>query len=381
MKIAIVRSFYAPAKIKSYNSQEIGLAQALIRKGVSVDIYSRFIGITRPIVYDTGGEAILRLIPLKGIIFYKIAYFPKLLPLLKEGEYDVIQVHGDQNLMTPLIMKENFKNYPIKTLYQGMYAKNRGLGKIYNFLFDKFFLSSIQKNVDISLAKTREACLFLEQKSYNDVYLQPIGLNFDQMIENDSRNEEVECFIKKFESTLLYIGIVEPRRDLLFILDVLKALVKKAGHISYGFVLVGQGPSLSVVKDKVKSLSLENNVLFIDTMPNDEIGSIYKVCDMFLLPSHYEIYGMVVMEALLFGIPVISSPTAGPSDILTDKFLGEIVDFNVKEWCDIILKYGSSKYSRPEYKEQRRDFILSNYSWDHLATRYLDLVRNYKKNN
>jgi len=290
-------------------------------------------------------------------------------------DYDFIQVHEDSQLMGPLILSAA-KDKGIKTiLYQGMYKNFSGLGRIYQFIFDFFFKEKIKNNIDFIFAKTNEAKDYLNKKGYVNVEVRPIGLDFVKEQDSYSDFETIVRLKNKFQHLALYVGILEKRRDIIFLLEVLKELLALNNSLYLGFIIVGKGADLFKVKERIKDLELTDNVLIIDSVPNNEIGDIYKSCDLFLLPTHYEIYGMVVMEALYYGIPVISSRTAGPLDILKDLYLGQTIEMNKEIWMNTITKYLDSFKNKGEYKTKRKDFIISNYSWDNLAYNYLKEIK------
>ncbi len=92
--------------------------------------------------------------------------------------------------------------------------------------------------------------------------------------------------------------------------------------------LVGKGPLLNELKSLAKELEVAENIEFIEWMPRKELEKVYRLSEVFLFPSH-EGAGMVVPEALSYGIPVLCFDNCGP---------GELIDLT----CGIRVPY--SKY-------------------------------------
>lgn len=379
MKIAIVRSFYLPSSVSQYNSQEIGLGIGLVNCGHDVSVFSLFSDVTQPEVYYSNNSNQLTVIPLEGFVFYKFAVFKDLLSSLSAGGYDVIQVNGDQNVMTPLILRDSRLKNKIKIIYQGVYTGHKGLGRLFDKCFDMFIQPVNIQHVDLVFTKTNAASLHMENKGYTNVVTIPVGLNYKGFLKKATAVKVVEEFTPKFSNNLLYVGVVEERRDVFFLIDVLYHLVRKKGKSSFGLVVVGKGPTLLNVKKKVIEDQLEFNVLFVDSIPNKNMQAIYKKFDLFLLPTHYEIYGMVVLEALFYGLFVISTPTAGPLDIISEELLGAIAPLDIDSWCQIILKQAGNVTEDEVTKRLRTEYVKKKYSWNNIALLYLaSIERLYK---
>ncbi len=381
MKLAIIRTANSELDPNMYNVQEIGLARSLLKFDFSVDIYSLFKNIKSTITIAEQKDNKINLIPLKGIKFKQVTWFSGLRRELQQGGYDYLQVHEDSQLMNSFLLKWA-KKANIKTiLYQGMYENYSGISGIYQNILDSFSSKRIKQNCDIFFAKTRYAKNYLSNKGYNNIYINAIGLDFKNKNETYSKIETVKKFKNKFQYLGLYVGVIEPRRDLSFLLYVLREILHLRDTNYLGLVIVGKGPDLDKIEKRANELGIKSNILFIKSVPNNQIGNIFKACDMFLLPSHYEIYGMVVMEALYNGIPVISSKTAGSVDIIKNDYYGKIFPMQKKIWIEGILEYFNTKYIDKNLSCFRTNCILENYNWDYLSKQYISTITNETMNN
>ena len=315
MKIAFVRTASNILKYGGYNIQEIGLAKALMKYGVSTDVYARFSNIdeTTEIECDEKGNKVI-LHPLKGKqIWHEIIYYPTLKNDLLSGGYDMIQLLDDSQMMLPGLFKV-LKKAGIKTiLWQGMYRNFAGkAARLMQIVYDSLFANTLNKYSDLKIAKTLAAKDYLLSKKYDNIEVLSVGLDKISVEIDPIFDSKIEVFKKKYSKLLLYIGAIEPRRNPLFLLE----LMKRIKDDSVGLVLIGKGPSRNDTLEKIKEYGLEDKILTFESVPNKNLISVYNRADIFLLPTNYEIYGMVVMEALLHGVPVISTPEAGPAFLL-----------------------------------------------------------------
>lgn len=365
MKIAIVRTTNGPLDINKYNIQEIGLARVLVKKGYSVHIYSLFKGLDKELVLERYGKYEIVLIPIKGILFRQVTFFPGLVSKLKKVEYDFVQVQESTQLMSPYIASSVKKMGGKAVLYQGMYKSYTGFGAIFEKILDFIFLNKMIRAFDLVFAKTREAKIFLEKKGYGKVDLLPVGLDFPDKDDNEIMNRgSIYEFKEAHEHTFIYIGKLEERRNPYFLLNVLNELIKEK-KLSVGLIIIGSGPKKGDTEKQIQKLGLESNIVMINSVPNTEIHGYLQNCDLFLLPSDYEIFGMVVLESLYNGTPVISSETAGPSDIIRKNYLGMCLRLDQSLWVKEITKFINTDFYRTSsYNDMRKIFIETEYNWE-----------------
>lgn len=366
MKIAFVRTASNQLTYGSYNIQEIGLAKSIIRYGVSVDIYARFKNIDKSKIIETHNNNEIKIIPLSGIRVYKeIMYYPKLKSDLLNSNYDVVQLLDDSQMMLPSLFK-SLKKAGVKTiLWQGMYRNFSG--KIANLLqkvYDTWAISMINNYADLKIAKTEFAATYLKNKGYSKCYVLPVGLDeINEKIDYNLINEIVE-FQKSHPKLLLYVGTFEPRRNIIFILSLLKDLESKG----YGLILVGNGPDSEMIQQRIQKDNLSNAILYYRSIPNENLPEIFKISTCFLLPTNYEIYGMVVLESLLNGTPVISTPEAGPLTILKDQIYGKCLPLSKDKWIKEIMY--QSNHTVQKVRLKRKVYVTDSFNWEQIGKTY-----------
>lgn len=126
---------------------------------------------------------------------------------------------------------------------------------------------------------------------------------------------------------LLLVGSLIQRKgiDLL-----LKALV----HVeqAYELHIVGEGPEREALKMQIEALQLGNKVIFHGFQQGDALRDIYAESDIFILPTREDCFGLVILEAMCAGLPVISSKYAdGAYDLVVEGETGHIIDPNQAE--------------------------------------------------
>jgi len=92
------------------------------------------------------------------------------------------------------------------------------------------------------------------------------------------------------------------------------------------YLIVGTGDDIPRIKRLVKELNLEGQVIFAGFIPQEELPQYYNLCDLFVLPSKQEGLGIVFLEALASGKPVIAGNQDGSKEALLNGKLGLLVD-------------------------------------------------------
>ena len=96
-----------------------------------------------------------------------------------------------------------------------------------------------------------------------------------------------------------------------------------------------------------------------------------------MLPTKYEIFGMVLLEAMYYKSVVLTTKNGGSNMLIKNYENGYLFDeFNAKEWADLILKTYSDKANLDKIKSNAHNFIKKNYTWDKLINKFEE---QYKK--
>jgi glycosyltransferase involved in cell wall biosynthesis len=128
------------------------------------------------------------------------------------------------------------------------------------------------------------------------------------------------------ERYVLFVGTLLPRKNVPFLLRSF-ARLKQTTDLPHGLVLAGHRDSASGEIDAlVDSLGLTSEVTVTGYVEDWELPLLYKMADMFVLPTFYEGFGMVVQEAMHYGVPVIATDTSALHETVGDAALLVQVD-------------------------------------------------------
>jgi glycosyltransferase involved in cell wall biosynthesis len=130
--------------------------------------------------------------------------------------------------------------------------------------------------------------------------------------------------LKERSNTLSIVGRLAKSKGHFELLSQFKVLLAKYPEITLN--IVGNGDEREHLEKEVARLEIKNNVIFSGNKSNDQIGSVYANSLAHISASHEEAFGMVTIEALREGTPVICTKTSGSLDILEPGINGEFFE-------------------------------------------------------
>ena len=365
--IVIFRTSGSYIDYNTYNCQELGLAKALLKKGFKVSLVMAG-PVTKHIEYEYN-EKLVDIYYLRyKSLNQSLCLFDGWQKLLEQLKPNVIQLHEFGMFMSYLVSTWAKRKGIRCVLIQGNYNTTLKPGlKQLECLFNMTFGKAVLRNVEAIGCKTIAAAEYIERYSDKQTYITPVGLDDSKFagccLESDFRRQ----YNLEDKKILLYIVKMEPRRNPFFLLELMKQMPNE-----YVLVMVGEGPLFQQVKNKVRNESIRN-VFVMGKKKQEELPAIYTSSDLFLLASNYEIFGMVILESMYFGTPVISTATAG-ANTLIDETTGCLVDdLDVANWKNTIVQLCSNSIVLEMMKNHCQDVIRDNYIWDKAADKFKNL--------
>jgi glycosyltransferase involved in cell wall biosynthesis len=177
-------------------------------------------------------------------------------------------------------------------------------------------------------------------------------------------------------ATLLFIGRMIPEKGLDFLLSLMVDLPS-----GVRLKVVGGGADRPKYEAMVRDLGLLERVDFLGVLPNGKLPEVFATVDAFVLPSHREPFGVVCIEAILSGVPVLCSDVMGLPEAVTHEKNGLVVSGREpKVWLAALERILADVELRDECWSQA-ELMRSKWSWqsrlDELDEVYGDCLAKY----
>jgi len=142
--------------------------------------------------------------------------------------------------------------------------------------------------------------------------------------------------------TILYAGRISKEKGVMELPKIFKNIQKKIKDIR--IVIAGTGPAEKELKELLPEAE------YLGWVNHADLPRIYSSADIFILPSRFDTFGCVILEAMACGLPVISYNTKGPKDIINDNFNGFLVE-SAQEASDKAVYYLSNQCLHDNFKK------------------------------
>jgi L-malate glycosyltransferase len=127
------------------------------------------------------------------------------------------------------------------------------------------------------------------------------------------------------EIEILFVGSIRGyRKGLDVLLPALRAYLDMPGALRCRLSVIGEGVKRAEYEDQARRLGLQNQVAFLGNRSREGVALAMAECDLFVMPSRYETFGVVYVEAMACGKPVIAC-SGGPAEEIIPPWAGELV--------------------------------------------------------
>jgi len=190
------------------------------------------------------------------------------------------------------------------------------------------------------------------------IIIAPLGADSGKLDPQRIPVEEIDGRDLKNRTVLVTVGRLEPRKGHDMIVRALSTIAAREPRVLW--IVVGEGPERPSIESLVAQNNLTERVIFAGRRGDDELSGILARADLFVMPSRrigpdVEGFGIVFLEAALFGVPAVAGRSGGMADAVEDGVTGLLCEpENPQELADKILQIISSPELRRSMGDQAR---------------------------
>lgn len=297
----------------------------------------------------------------------KIKYNFRLYKYLRKNKYDVVHINSGVFLYL-------FQVVVIAKLagVKKIIVHSHSVPKISKF---KKFLSRLlvliyKKKVDCFIACSLDAVKSLMIDNRKVIILKN-GIDISKFRFSEKVRKEKRLELKIADDITIYgnIGRLDDNKNQEFLIDIFDNICKK--NEKSLLLLVGDGPNIGKLQEKVIRLGLKDKVLFLGY--REDVSSLLMAMDVFIMTSKSEGLGIVVIEALTVGLVSFIS-TGLPEEVMICNNCIRINSSDSEEWSKIILSYNINR-EKDNYKYVIKNDYDINIMAKRLTNIYKDLIK------
>ena len=183
----------------------------------------------------------------------------------------------------------------------------------------------------------------------------PTGIAPESFAAGDRAAFRQKFGIAQDRPVLLFVGRVAFEKNIGFLLKVLEQVRKEIPEVL--FVIAGEGPARASLAREVTALGLDANVMFIGYLNRlTELNSCYYSADIFIFASRTETQGLVLLEAMAQGVPVVSTAELGTRDVLREGQGVWIAHEDISDFSAKVLRMMGNAQARRDLGILGRDY-------------------------
>lgn len=289
-----------------------------------------------------------------------ITLSPKLNKLVKEivqkNNYDIIHIHGPIAPVLPMLAIKYSKSINVATFHSAH-------DEVLLYRIFKGYLENYFKKLHGRIAVSEVAKRSISRYFDGEYRIIPNGVDIHRFNPN---NEKIDWLINDNSKKILFVGRIEPRKGLKYLILAFNEVVKFISDVK--LIVVGDGP-FKILYEQYINKNIEDKVIFVGKVGYDELPKFYVSCDVFVSPAtEKESFGIVLLEAMASKIPVIASDIEGYRQIIEDEVNGFLFESeNYKNLADKIIMVLKNKNFVNKVVENAYKIVVEKYSWESVS--------------
>ncbi len=252
-----------------------------------------------------------------------------------------------------------------------LHYHNKGVKTRQKYFFDNLCYKFLFKNASVILLSKH---LFDDIKFYvkeEDVYICPNGI-VSPTYKNKIKTKENNI------PKIFFLSNLIESKGILILLDALNLLKKQ--QLSFICKIVGGEGDLkaSDIEERITKYELNDTVSYLGRKTGNDKYDLYEESDIFVFPTFYhnECFPLVLLEAMSFGLTLVSTNEGGISDIVVDNVNGFIVDKkNSKSLAKILTKLVENPEMSNEMGRQSKIMFDQKYTVDIFEKQFVNLIK------
>lgn len=245
----------------------------------------------------------------------------------KHPEYKIIHVH--QDCMSSIALKIAKRNgIPIRIAHSHTASQDKN----FKLLIKKHYMKSISKYATHLFACGKEAGDWMFSGHSYTIMNNAIDAN--AFIFAKEKREVIRDKLHLTNELVIgHVGRFSPPKNHEFLIDIFNEIQKIDSNTK--LLLIGTGDLEAKIKDKVKTLGLDKNVLFLGN--RSDVNELMQAMDIFLFPSHYEGLPVTLVEAQASGLPIFKSDNVPEQCKITSNVYSLPLEDSASDWAKYIL--------------------------------------------
>jgi len=309
-----------------------------------------------------------------------IPFFSKMDLIIKSLNLDIIHSHQPYSLGNEALKFSKKSNIPLVFTYHINYGEySHYIPFIPKSISQKHITrttSSYSNKCDVVIAPSISIKkLLLDHEVKVPIEIIPSGININEFMKSKGKKDDIRerYEINPEDVVLITASRITDEKNIQFLIKSF-LLIKKSCENSK-FIIIGDGAAKKTLKKLTIKLDVYKDVFFTGHIKKEEVINLFQASDIFIFSSLTETQGIVVMEAIISGLPVVAIKSNGIEDIVQNDKNGILTENSVDEFSRSVLKIINDKELRNKLSN-KADVYSKNYSIELWVEKTIKLYNN-----
>ncbi len=358
MKIGMFINYYTPSK-GGMETSVINLSKGLEKAGHKVFIFAP--------EYPNYKDENKNIFRYKSFRFNYGGYFYVIpLPFLSRAEefieklnLDIIHSHQPYSLGSEALKFSKKLNIPLVFTYHIKYEDYAHYVPLIPKSISKKYIRKITTNYsnrcdNIIAPSTAIKKMLVDREIKSPINIIPSGINIDNFKKDVGQKDEIrkKYNIKSDDILLITACRLTEEKNLEFLVRSFAKIKQRYNDVK--FMIVGDGAVRKDLEKKAEELGIKNSIVMTGLVDRTEIVGLYQASDIFVFASKTETQGLVAVEAMAAGNPVVAIKASGIEDMVRNNEDGFLTSESEEEFSESVLKIINDKNLREQMSAQAK---------------------------
>ena len=290
------------------------------------------------------------------------------------GNFDVVHAHDWLVAFCAKTIKGAFGIPVVSTIHATEHGRNWGIhNEVQRYInnVEQWFVDESDQVIVNSGYMKEEVKEIFSIKNEN-LSVIPNGIDVDKFKNVDRDIEFRRQYALDDEKIVFFVGRIVNEKGIHVLIDSVPKILE--AYPNTKFVIVGKGPQLDFLKWKVSSLGIAEKIIFTGYVKDEDLAKLYKCVDVAVFPSLYEPFGIVALEGMVAGLPVVVTDVGGLSDIIEHEVDGmKAYTDNANSLADCIIKILLNEEKAQNIKRNALEKVERLYNWSKITELTMDV--------
>jgi len=306
----------------------------------------------------------------------------------KGMHYDIIHSHYWMSGLAAAALSDHWADTPIVHMFHTLGEMKNRIARSeaeregeYRINGEKQALGRANRITVATLAELTQL-RFLYKADPNKMVVIPPGVDVGHFYPIPADEAKTYVGLRPEHRMILFVGRIEPLKGVDTLLQAMSCLQLKEAERPVHLAIIGGDPSASPeqmtaemarLQKMCEVLGLDQSVVFLGKRDQDKLPYYYSAAEVLVMPSHYESFGMVALEAMACGTPVIASEVGGLAYLVRDGETGFTIPAEEPDTLCEKLTWLLNDHELHARMSARAAEYAQAYAWDKIAKQIVEV--------